>query len=77
MLAYLVKEIIRTNEAKPNNKVSLKDYDSWAAGFIFEAMRDQRYGQSFCNKFNIHDYILYYTSTVEEADQYIRKNYIA
>ena len=76
MLAYLVEEIIRANEAKPNKKVSLKDYDSWAAGFIFEAMRDQRYGQSFCNRFDIHDNILYYARTVEEADQYIRKNYI-
>ena len=77
MLGHLTEQIIRANNSIPNKKVSLKDYDSWAAGFIFEAMRDQRYGQSFCNKFNIHDYILYYTRTVEEADTYIRKNYIS
>jgi len=57
-------------------QVTEEQYLQWARGFVFEAMRDQRYGQSFCNHFNIHDNILYYASTVAEADHYIQETYI-
>ena len=57
-------------------RVSQEDYEQWARGFVFEGLRDQRYGQSFCNRFGIQDNILFYTSTVEEADRYILKNYV-
>lgn len=56
--------------------VSKHDYEQWARGFVFEGLRNQRYGQSFCNHFNIKDNILYYVGSVEEADAYIQKNYI-
>jgi len=57
-------------------QVTEEEYLQWARGFIFEGLRNQRYGQSFCNHFNIHDNILYYAGTVDEADRYIRKVYI-
>lgn len=56
--------------------ISPDQYRQWAAGFVFEALRDQRYGQSFCRQFGIQDNILYYTSTVADADRYIRENYV-
>lgn len=59
-----------------NKKVSKLEYAHWARGFIFEAMRDQRYGQSFCNRFDIQDNILYYSTSVDDADRYIQENYL-
>ena len=56
--------------------VSPEQYRQWAAGFVFEALRNQRYGQSFCRQFGIQDNILYYSTTVADADRYIRENYV-
>ena len=56
--------------------VSQDQYQQWAAGFVFEALRNQRYGQSFCRQFGIQDNILYYSTTVADADRYIRENYV-
>lgn len=63
---------------EPNlpRKISRREYELWASGFIFEGLQNQRYGQSFCNRFKITDNILFYSSTVEEADRYIQENYI-
>ena len=33
--------------------ISKREYLQWAAGFIFDGLRNQRYGQSFCNRFEI------------------------
>ena len=73
---HMVDELMQ--DRQPGNQVwvSQDDYEQWARGFVFEGLRDLRYGQSFCNRFGIRDNILFYTSTVEEADQYIQKNYV-
>lgn len=60
----------------PAVKISKDQYEQWARGFLFDGLRDLRYGQSFCNRFGITDNILYYARTFEEADQYIQKNYV-
>lgn len=59
-----------------SEKITQEQYLQWARGFVFEAMRDQRYGQSFCNRFGIQDNILFYASNVADADRYIRENYL-
>lgn len=59
-----------------NVKVTRDQYDQWARGFVFEAMRNQRYGQSFCNHFKIRDNILYYSGSVADADRYIKEVYV-
>jgi len=64
-------------DPKPKSKKISEDaYLQWARGFVFEAMRDQRYGQSFCNHFGINDNILFFASDVEDADRYIQENYV-
>ena len=75
-MSHMVDELMQDRKANFSKKVSQHEYEQWARGFVFEGLRNQRYGQSFCNRFNIQDNILFYTSTVEEADQYILKNYI-
>ena len=73
---HMVDELMQDRTKENPVRVSRDDYDQWARGFVFEGLRDLRYGQSFCNRFGIRDNILFYTSTVEEADQYIQKNYV-
>jgi len=72
----MVDELMQDRRPDYQVQVSQEDYEQWARGFVFEGLRDQRYGQSFCNRFGIRDNILFYTSTVEEADRYIQENYL-
>lgn len=70
----IMDEIDRSKQ--PNKQITEVEYDSWRNGFVFDGLRNLRYGQSFCNHFDIHDNILFYSRTVTEAHDYIVKNYI-
>ena len=60
-----------------SGKIDREEYEQWRKDFIWEALHGQRYGQSFCNRFGLHDNHLFYnTGSVEWADEYIRKTYI-
>lgn len=76
VMSHLVNQLIKNLDLHQSKKISKSNYDQWAAEFVFEGLRGQRYGQSFCNHFNIQDNILFYSSTVEEADRYIQRNYV-
>lgn len=56
--------------------ISLEQYQEWRQCYLFDAIRLLRYGQSFCNTFNITDNILFYEQDAAWADEYIRLNYI-
>jgi hypothetical protein len=63
---------------QPRSLITQEDYDLWRQDFTWEALHGQRYGQSFCNRFGIHDNHLYYnTGGIDWADDYIKKNYLA
>ena len=58
-------------------KVPVRDYEKWHESFLFETLQfGTRYGQSFCNTFDITDYILYYMRDMEQANRHIRKHYV-
>ena len=75
-IAHMVDELMQDRRPDNQVRVSQEDYEQWARGFVFEGLRDLRYGQSFCRRFGIQDNILFYSSDVEEADRYIQKNYV-
>jgi hypothetical protein len=56
--------------------ISQGQYDQWRAGFVFDGLRNLRYGQSFCNHFDITDYRVYHAQTMSEADMIIRGEYV-
>lgn len=56
--------------------VTKKDFEKFDKEYIFDAVNGLRYGQAFCNKFNITDYILASTVNVEACKKYINKIYI-
>jgi len=68
---------IPQNYPRINTPVDSADYQQWRQEVVFDMLRGVRYGQSFCNRFDITDNILFYEQDHEWADVYIRKNYIA
>jgi hypothetical protein len=72
----MVEQLMQNFAPEHPTKISQTDYEQWARGFLFEGLRNQRYGQSFCNKFGIQDNLLFFAGSVEEADSYIQKYYL-
>jgi hypothetical protein len=68
---------IPQNYPRDNTPVESVDYQQWRQEAVFDLLRGIRYGQSFCNRFDITDNILFYERDPEWADVYIRKTYIA
>ena len=63
--------------SQPHRHITVTEYRDWQRGYIFDGLRSLRYGQSFCNHFDISDNILYYNIFSQpEADRYIRETYI-
>jgi hypothetical protein len=56
--------------------VSRADYEQCRRAVVFDALQGLRYGQSFCNHFDITDNILFYEQDPEWSDVYIRQNYV-
>lgn len=56
--------------------VQENDYSQWQKEYVWDALQNQRFGQSFCNTFDIKDLILYHERDWVRADAYIRRNYI-
>ena len=56
--------------------VSLEEYTQWQELYTWDAIQDQRYGQSFCNHFDITDHRLFYERDWVRCDQMIRREYI-
>jgi len=75
VIDHMVEQMMHEHD-QPIRKISQAEYEQWARGFVFEGLRNQRYGQSFCNHFDITDNILFYALTVAEADRYIQKTYL-
>ncbi len=67
---------IPTGDSQHNQSVSRADYEQWRQEFVFDALQGLRYGQSFCNRFDITDNILFYERDPEWADLYIRNYYL-
>ena len=62
--------------AEQQNSVTEAAYEDWKREFTFVGIRGARYGQSFCNHFDITDYVLYYKMDWASADQHIRTVYL-
>ena len=62
--------------AEQQNSVTEAAYEDWKREFTFEGIRGARYGQSFCNFFDITDHVLFYKIDWVSADQHIRTVYL-
>jgi len=57
--------------------ISTDNYERWKKLFTFDALKNQRYGQSFCNYFNITDNRIFYERDWSRCDRIIRKEWLA
>ena len=73
----MVSSISLQGYPKDNTPVARADYEQWRLEFVFDALQGLRYGQSFCNRFDITDNILFYEQDPEWADTYIRNYYLS
>lgn len=64
------------NTSNKIKKINQIDYNLWRSGYLFDAIKGLRFGQSFCNHFEIKDNILFYDDRAESCHRYICKNYI-
>ena len=56
--------------------ITLQQYADWQQQFTVDALRGQRYGQSFCNRFGVHDNLLFFTQEIDWCERYIKDKYI-
>jgi hypothetical protein len=56
--------------------IKLAEYESWQKLYTFDALQDVRYGQSFCNHFDIQDHRIYYERDWVRCDTLIRREWI-
>ena len=61
----------------PHIRVTQEQYKDWKRQFTVDALRGQRYGQSFCNRFGITDNLLFHTTDIEWCENYIEAVYLA
>jgi hypothetical protein len=57
-------------------RIDNREFTRWKKHYTFDALKGMKYGQSFCEYFDVTDYILYYTREPNRCDKYIRKTYI-
>ena len=67
---------LTADTAEEIKTVSLEEYQQWQELYTWDAIQDQRYGQSFCNHFDITDHRLFYERDWVRCDQMIRREYI-
>jgi hypothetical protein len=65
-----------TSDRPISAKIDCNIYENWRREMIFDTLQDLRYGQSFCNRFDIQDNILYYDNDQQRCDAYIRRHYL-
>jgi hypothetical protein len=59
------------------NNITLEQYEEFKKYYVFDALRDIRYGQSFCNYFNIPDGTpLFYFKDHMICEKWITDNYL-
>jgi hypothetical protein len=75
--ANIVNQLNNSEENSEPKRISQEQYEIWKKDAVFDGLRGLRYGQSFCNSFGITDNILFFTLNHVEADEYIRRLYIA
>jgi hypothetical protein len=76
-IGHMMSSLLQSKPFKASQKITLEQYTEWKDRYSFDGLRGLRYGQSFCNHFDISDNILYYTIfDVGQCDDYIMKRYV-
>ena len=75
MFNLMIRSLV--SQSIPDAKtIKLADYESWQKLYTFDALQDLRYGQSFCNHFDIQDHRIFYERDWVRCDTMIRREWI-
>jgi hypothetical protein len=72
---HIIRMSATANTLGPSS-ISKDKYKQWQKEYTFAALRNRRYGESFCQEFNITDNRLYFDSDWKRCDQLIRREWI-
>jgi hypothetical protein len=72
----MATNLIRPVSEDRRHFVSQDQYYEWRRLSVFDALKGLRYGQSFCNTFDVTDNLLFYARDWAEADCRIRTLYL-
>jgi hypothetical protein len=76
-MAHLVQELMLAQHGRTAQELLTKEsFERWCHGYIFDAIKDQRFGQAFCNHFGVTDNHVFYERDVEKCKAMIRKRYL-
>jgi len=76
-MKHLVEELMLAQHGRTaQEELTAESYERWCRGYIFDAIKDQRFGQAFCNHFGVTDNLLFYERNTEKAQQYVKKHYL-
>jgi hypothetical protein len=76
MFNSMVTNLMDTQSYSEPHSITIDDYLTWQKEYTFDALQDLRYGQSFCNKFNIQDNRIFYERDWVRSDAFIRSEWI-
>jgi len=76
MFESMVTNLMDTQNYSEPHSITMDDYLAWQKEYTFDALQDLRYGQSFCNKFNIQDNRIFYERDWIRSDVFIRSEWI-
>ena len=75
IISNLLAEAIDNEILK--NRISHDNYEQWRKQFTWDALTNQRYGESFCNYFKIKDHRIFHETNWAVCDTVIRREWLA
>lgn len=76
-MKHMVQELLLATHGRTAvEPLTPESYEQWCQSYLFDAIRDLRFGQAFCNHFGITDNFLFYERDIERAKQRIQKHYL-
>ena len=76
-MTHLMQQLMLAQHGRTAQEpLTQESFDQWCHGYIFDAIRDQRFGQAFCNYFGITDNLVYYERDIEKCKAMICKQYL-
>ena len=60
----------------PDVTITVTEYNQWKRLYTFDGLKGQRYGQSFCNHFDIQDHRVFFDQDWQRCDEIIQRDWL-
>lgn len=68
----VMTQLLTRPDTRAIKRISTEDYEVFCKEFLFNKLRDQTFGTSFCRRFEVSDYVLEILPSEESAKRHIR-----